>query len=381
MSCKYLLDTLDGTKPDSVLASSVVDQLNASDSDLLNLLSTEEECTALLNNIATDQQFDTLINESDFVANTVIEPLNHEPEKETFRCDQCDRICSTKKLLRKHLEIHTRERKIPCDECGKLFRFRYEVKAHARSHEKPTLQCDVCSKMFIHKSHLTVHRRKHLNEYVAFCEECNIGFVSKRDHAKHVSTRHEKARLICETCGASLSTTSALKEHRVTHRPGYGKERPHGCAVCGKRYITPRNLKSHMIVHSRVKPYVCRICGKSVSSKSILETHVKMHTGVKDFVCDVCGKGFASKEYLAIHQRIHDGNKPFECAVCGKRFTQKTSLTVHSRYHTGKRPYRCECGKNFTTKSHLMTHYKTHDVGGVDIDYISYPIHESLQAL
>lgn len=393
MQCKYLMDIVDCQKPENVLENSVVDQLNESDAELLNLLTAGEDCTAILNNIATNEQFQRLISDdADFVETEEMAQFMNKPcnvplpstksekktAKEGFKCLQCERICSTKKLLRKHLLIHTQERTFPCEICGKLFRYRYEVTAHQKSHNKPTFQCDICSKMFIHQSHLNVHRKKHLGEYTAFCKECQIGFVTLTSFKTHRNTYHDNLQLICDSCGAKLSSLSALKEHKLTHDPNYGKERSHVCDICGKSYLSSRNLRSHMKIHSKVCPYKCSICGKSVSSKNILETHLKMHTGVKDFNCEICDKNFASKEYLKVHQRIHNGDKPFECTMCGKRFTQKTSLTVHIRYHTGQKPYKCECGKEFTTKSHLMTHYKTHDIGGVDIEYISHPLPTNL---
>ncbi|KAJ8943832.1 hypothetical protein NQ318_020904 [Aromia moschata] len=392
LQCKYFMDMVDCQKQqisDNILEHAVVDQLNESDTDLLNLLTTEEDCTAILNNIATNEHFEGLIDAgADFVHTDEMEQfinktcealqssqvIEERKSKEGFRCDHCEIICSSKKLLKKHLLIHTKERTFPCNTCGKLFRHNYEVTAHERSHNKPTFQCDICSKMFIHRSHLNVHRKKHLGEYVAFCKDCNVGFVSQALYKTHRNTQHDNVRLICDNCGAKLSTLSALKEHKQTHDANHGKQRSHVCEICGKSYLTSRNLRGHTKIHSKVRPYICSICGKSVSSKNILETHLKMHTGVKDFHCRVCDKTFASKEYLAVHQRTHTGDKPFECTLCGKRFTQKTSLTVHIRYHTGQRPYKCECGKEFTTKSHLMTHYKTHDVGGVDIEYISRPL-------
>jgi KRAB domain-containing zinc finger protein len=363
---------------DNILENSVVDHLNESDADLLNLLTTEDDCSDILNNIATNEQFERLMSSDSNFVDEFIDEMKAETHKieNTYKCFQCGKVFKSKKLLKKHLFIHTGIRKFSCDVCGKAFKYRYEVDVHKKSHNNPTFQCDICSKMFIHKSHLTTHRRKHLNEFVAFCKECNMGFVTKFSHKTHVNLVHKNLQLVCDTCGSRLSSLSALKEHKLTHDPNYGKERSHVCEICGKSYLNSRNLKGHMKLHKQMRSHVCNICGKSVSSKKILETHIKMHTGLKDFICKVCSKGFASKEYLDVHMRIHTGNKPFSCQTCGKRFTQKTSLTVHMRHHTGQRPYKCECGKEFTTKSHLMTHYKAHDVGGVDIDYISRPVQQ-----
>ncbi|RZC32447.1 hypothetical protein BDFB_001481 [Asbolus verrucosus] len=375
LQCKYLMSIVDPKQseinPDNILE----DHLNESDADLLNLLTTEDDCTDILNNIATNEQFERLMSSETNFVDEFIDEMKKETRKveNTFKCFQCSKVFKTKKLLKKHLFIHTGVRKFACDICSKTFKYRYEVDVHKKSHNKPTFQCDICSKMFIHKSHLTTHRRKHLNEFVAFCKECNMGFVTQFLHKTHINLVHKNLQLVCDVCGARLSSLSSLKEHKLTHDPNYGKERSHVCEICGKSYLNSRNLKGHMKIHKQMRPHVCNICGKSVSSKKILETHIKMHTGLKDFICKVCNKGFASKEYLEVHHRIHTGNKPFSCELCGKRFTQKTSLTVHMRHHTGQRPYKCECGKEFTTKSHLMTHYKAHDVGGVDIDYISRP--------
>lgn len=383
------------------LLDSAVDQL--SDPDLLNLLATED-CTSILQNIESNENFERLISndvddgnlnflDANYCENIlkeecylqqeqqqfeepklrgekkiVVDEMERQPTGE-FKCAQCEKVCSTKKLLRYHLTTHSEVRPYACEVCNKRFKQRHEVNAHKRSHSNPSFQCDICSKMFVHKSHLTSHRKKHLCEFSEFCKDCNKGFVTKSAYLKHVKVHHEKVSHICDICGHRLSTMSALNEHKTTHDPNYGKERSHVCDICGKSYLTARNLKTHLKTHLQLSSYVCNICGKSLSSKKILETHVKMHIGEKDFVCEFCTKSFAAKEYLVSHRRIHTGDKPFKCHLCEKAFTQRTTLTVHLRCHTGERPYKCHCGKAFITKNHLTNHYKTHDLPNLDFSY------------
>lgn len=348
------------------LLETAVDQLNDTDTDLLNLFAVEAD---ILQNITTTEHFERFIN-NDAEFESLVSGGGEE-EKSGFKCAECGRVCKTKKLLKNHLLTHSGVKGFVCKVCAKSFKRNYELTAHMRSHNRPTFQCEMCSKMFLHRSHLSCHRKKHLKEYAAFCKECSKGFVAQGDYKNHVKVYHKNILHMCDICGARLTTSSALKEHKLTHSPSYGKERPHICEICGKTYLTLRNLRNHIKTHEQPLRFVCRVCGKKLSGKKVLETHVKMHTGEKNHICEFCHKAFASEEYLVVHKRTHTGEKPFRCEVCGKCFTQKTSLTVHLRYHSGQKPYKCECGKGFVTKTHLMTHYKIHEINGIDFSCIS----------
>lgn len=380
------------------LLTNTVDHLNDADAELLKLLGGEDDCNDILQNIASNDHFDQLINNgSAFTEQTVIDELirnesfrnsdrnilnsdvslqeNSEVDKGKgkkqgeFKCAECEKVCRTKKLLKYHLMSHSNLRPYSCDLCSKSFKHRYEVNVHKRTHSKPTFQCEICSKMFIHKSHLNVHRKKHLNKFVAFCNECNKGFVSEFDYKRHVNVRHCEPKHVCDVCGMQLKTVSSLKEHKLTHSPSYG-QRLFICEICGKSYLNIRNLRAHLKLHTEKSSFMCNVCGKYLSDKKILNTHLKTHSGEKKFVCEFCSKSFVCKEYLKVHRRIHNGEKPFRCEICNKCFTQKSSLTIHIRFHNGEKPYKCECGKSFVTKTHLLKHCKTHDSHS-GFDYVS----------
>lgn len=247
-----------------------VDQLNESDAELLNLLAVEDDCSDILQNIASNEQFENLINNegSDFtqtvpVSNECLTTTTSEvsekcvdKKKETFKCNDCGKNFFAKKKLIKHLVSHTASRAYSCNVCYKTFKHKYDVTAHKRSHEKPSFQCDICSKMFLHKSHLTFHRRKHLEDCMEYCKECNKGFVSRGAYRRHVSVQHNKCFHICDVCGARLSTISALNEHKTTHLPEYGTERKHVCETCGRSYLSARNLRNHMKNHGQPNRYI-----------------------------------------------------------------------------------------------------------------------------
>ncbi|KAG5286533.1 hypothetical protein AALO_G00015900 [Alosa alosa] len=81
----------------------------------------------------------------------------------------------------------------------------------------------------------------------------------------------------------------------------------------------------------------------------------------RSFCCTLCGKRYMTVKQLKVHQKIHAGEKPYCCIQCGKRFIQLYSLKRHHRVHTGEKPFRCgQCGKQFAHSSNLKVHQTVH---------------------
>src|SRR5277367_5798029 len=98
-----------------------------------------------------------------------------------------------------------REKKYPCDTCGKRFQSPSHLKIHERSHTggKP-FKCSDCGKRFSHKSNLTQHLRIHTGE-----------------------TPYQ-----CGHCPKKFKTSYELRQHERIH----SGEKPHECPECGKRF-------------------------------------------------------------------------------------------------------------------------------------------------
>ncbi|XP_073467777.1 uncharacterized protein [Aquarana catesbeiana] len=174
------------------------------------------------------------------------------------------------------------EKRFPCTECGKCFRF---------------------------ISHLNVHKRSHTGEKPYSCPECGKCF--------------------------------SVKFHLFTHQRSHTGEKPYSCPECGKRFSQKVSLSTHQRSHTGEKPYSCPECRKCFSEKSHLLTHQRSHTGEKPHSCPECGKCFSQKASLSRHQRSHTGEKPYSCPECGKCFSQKSNLKRHQKSHTGEKPLTC----------------------------------------
>ena len=71
-----------------------------------------------------------------------------------------------------------------------------------------------------------------------------------------------------------------------------GKERPHVCDVCGKRFTRDGGLVLHKRLHDpNFKRFECEKCDKSFVQKGQLEVHMKIHNKQYDYVCKICNKG------------------------------------------------------------------------------------------
>lgn len=77
---------------------------------------------------------------------------------------QCGKAFPKAYLLKKHQEVHVRERRFRCGDCGKLYKTIAHVRGHRRVHSDerpyPCPECGKCYKTKVGPWHLTPMTRR-----------------------------------------------------------------------------------------------------------------------------------------------------------------------------------------------------------------------------
>ncbi|XP_022179902.1 transcriptional repressor CTCFL-like isoform X2 [Myzus persicae] len=156
--------------------------------------------------------------------------LIHSGAKPVFKCDHCPVTCGRKTDLRIHVQkLHTSDKPILCNRCGKAFPDRYQFKVHCLSHKgEKCFKCKLCSYASTTERHLQTHMFVHSDKKPFQCDQCDQAFRQKQLLRRH---------------------------HNLHHNPAYVPPQPHEktyhCNSCRKSFRHKGNLVRHMEIHMR----------------------------------------------------------------------------------------------------------------------------------
>ena len=275
-------------------------------------------------------------------------------EKTILVCPHCDysytfdpKFSSSKRKASQYLNAHLHrlhgDQKLNCDECGKAFWTKEQLKVHILKHQEK-----VVVKMKLQR---TPKKSKNV----------------KMEPEGDTSENPKNLKLNCDECNKIFPTEHHLRSHKMEHwRNG---EEQYSCDQCDYKCKLKKTLKVHYNIHLGIK-HLCHLCPASYPSATGLKQHLFTHSGdkkEKNFACKFCERRFVSNSELSRHIRSHTGEKPFTCDTCGKSFTTNSSMEKHKTLHdiddTGniRKKYVCEiCNMRFTRKSYLTFHLNAH---------------------
>lgn len=132
---------------------------------------------------------------------------------------------------------------------------------------KPTFECFICKSQ--HQSKADVRKHLQLHGRDKQCSICESDFT-ENELNNHLCDSDEK-EILCEYCPISFSTTISLLQHIENH-----EKKMYQCETCPRFFAMNRLKKLHMDNHKfKVKPYICEICSKGLSDPHALKIHIQ----------------------------------------------------------------------------------------------------------
>ena len=289
--------------------------------DLTNINQSDE-------NITYD---DEIVEES---GNDEEETLSKKSNKNNeFCCETCGQVFKQLWQLTRHIQVkHIRVRPFSCPHCPRKFYDKYELKYHQRLHEDvEDFCCNVCGRRFARRSGLRAHMRSHTGEKPFDCSTCGKSFAHLNSLATHERIHTGERPYTCKYCQRTFAQYSTARSHEEMHMGGL---RMHQCHVCDRMYRTERELTAHTVGHEGSLEHRCRVCGRGFKKLTELKNHQqRYHAEQKPFACDHCPKSYMSLRELRVHMTLHTGELPYTCLICSKRYRLKATLRKHMDKH------------------------------------------------
>ncbi len=213
-----------------------------------------------------------------------------EEEEQEFQCRFCEKVFSTKKMLKRHSLCHTQ------------------------------FSCQICGKGFRMKSLLTWHEKNEHEHGTTFVVSESSELETFTGNSINDEVEEQKEGLQCKFCDKIFTTKKLLKRHSLCHSQ-------YSCSICGKGF----RMKSLLAWHDKNEHDTSVVSESSeldsfdysaFDGKSIVESTQDC------FKCEICGKQFSMSSLLASHWRL-DHSVKVQCQPCNKSFENESLLRKH----------------------------------------------------
>ena len=217
--------------------------------------------------------------------------------REPLTCPECGEKFVAEVPYHIHVYQHTGIKPFICQhlECGRGFLSKFKLERHTLIHTSPRHhKCPYCDKCFNRKDHLKNHMITHdPNKKIYRCEICAKEYCYSFSYRIHMAFhKAENGELMCGICKKMFENKDQmlfhLKIHTGARAAKNSSEKTHPCADCGKKFFTRKDVKRHMVTHTKRKDFLCQFCPQSFGRKDHLTRHLKtshsgdnVNTGVK----------------------------------------------------------------------------------------------------
>lgn len=242
-----------------------------------------------------------------------------------------------------------------------------------KSKKDEQIVCEICGRQFMLRRMLMRHIKLHSNDKPYKCTECNKQFIQNCQLEEHFRTHTGYRPFQCTICDKDFSKSSYLRAHLKTHT----LEKPYKCNLCGKGFSQSNQVTRHKRIHTNEKPYSCDICHKEFSQLGHLSTHMKIHNAKKANMCPTCGKGFTQRWGLTRHMAKHKNGKrtvirniflkspliKFRYLFTGQDDINKKKLKSVDPIEAAAIRFKCSiCSIEFTKTNQLAKHVRIHNI-------------------